>query len=108
MSYTIPKRLQYEEKIVFGLTFKQLFYLTVSSLLALGFMFFDFSEKIRYFLEWYRFKSAWLMEPSMEKFVGIEKITDGVVYVWNCEKPTTGRNASKKQEKLFSKKIGLS
>jgi conjugal transfer ATP-binding protein TraC len=37
MTYTIPRRLQYEEKIIFGLTFKQLIYLLIFGSLSLFF-----------------------------------------------------------------------
>ena len=112
MPYEIPQQLQYEEKIVFGLTFKQLVYalllilpalliflksnlnfyarLTIAVLLvgtAFLFMFFDFLAYIKNMVSWIKFRNAWLMEPKMIQFLGIEKIENGVVYVWKTKKP---------------------
>ena len=112
MPYEIPQKLQYEEKIVFGLTFKQIVYalflilpalliflksnlnfyvkLIIAVLLcslAFLFMFFDFSSYIRNMVAWHRFMEVTLMEPKMIQFLGIEKISKGVVYVWKTKKP---------------------
>ena len=112
MPYEIPQQLQYEEKIIFGLTFKQLFYVAVfivpaliiflktnlsiyiklligSNLIGLAclFMFFNFSTYLMNLVSWLKFREAWLMEPKMIQFLGIEKIENGVVYVWKGKKP---------------------
>lgn len=80
--YEIPQQLEYKEKIVFGLTFRQLAYALgfavfillifqtgvnfyvkfVFSMpfvcLAVGFMFFDLESKARDWIIWYRFKEV--------------------------------------------------
>ncbi len=106
MPYEIPQKLQYEEKIIFNLTFKQMLYLLIFGLpaliiflktnlnivakaiigsLLLGiaamFMFFNFSNKILDFLSWFNFREVWLMDKKMKDFLGIEKAEDGVFYV---------------------------
>ena len=78
--YEIPQQLEYKEKIVFELTFRQLAYAFGFSLfiliifrfninfavkfvlsmpfvcLAVGFMFFDLENNLRDWIIWYRFK----------------------------------------------------
>ena len=106
MAYEIPQQLQYEEKIIFGLTFKQLFYGVIFLLpslyifmktgfglyikLFLGtlligiaclFMFFGFEAYIRNMLSWLKFRKASHMDPKMIKFLGIKKIENGVIHV---------------------------
>lgn len=112
MPYEIPQQLQYEEKIMFGLTFKQLIYAAIfivpaliiflktnldiyikifiaTILIGLGslFMFFSFSSYLSELLTWFKFREIFLMEPKMIQFLGIEKIENGVVYVWKTKKP---------------------
>lgn len=106
MSYEIPQQLQYEEKIIFGLTFRQLFYAAlfvipcliiffktkidiyikvVISAILLGiaslFMFFGFSNYISNILNWTKFREMHITDPKMIQFLGISKIQNGVVYV---------------------------
>lgn len=117
MSYEIPQHLQYEEKIIFGLTFKQLIYaalfvipasiiffktdfgiyvrasiaailLGIASLL----MFFNFSSYMKDIISWIKFREAWLMDSKMIQFLGIEKIENGAIYVWKTKKPVEKRN----------------
>jgi len=112
MGYEIPQQLQYEEKIIFGLTFKQLMYAFIfilpalliflktslniyvkatiaSVLIGLGcmFMFFNLSSQIKNFIAWFRYREFFLMDECMIQFIGIEKIDEGVVYVWKTKKP---------------------
>ena len=112
MPYEIPQQLQYEEKIIFGLTFKQLMYAAIFILPALLiflktnlnmyvkisigmvlvgmgvlFMFFNLSSQIMNFVAWFRYREFFLMDESMIQFIGIEKIEEGVVYVWKGKKP---------------------
>jgi len=114
MPYEIPQQLQYEEKIIFGLTFKQLIYAAIFVIPALFiflktnldiyvksvigviligiatlFIFFDFFSNLRNFISWIKFREAWLLQPKMIQFLGIEKIDKGVVYVWKTKKPKT-------------------
>jgi len=80
--YEIPQQLEYKEKIVFGLTFGQLFYALIflplissllfkinasihirislaliPTLLAIGFMFFELSTHIKNWYIWFKFKN---------------------------------------------------
>jgi hypothetical protein len=93
--YEIPQQLEYKEKIIFGLTFSQLIYafiffpiafslffrlnasvyvrafLTlIPVLLAAGFMFFDFTNKIKDWVGWYKLRS--LKEFKIKNFFDIE------------------------------------
>jgi hypothetical protein len=128
MAYEIPQQLQYEEKIIFGLTFKQLIYAIIFGIPALFiffktgwnffirlgllvtlvcigclFMFFEFSSYMNDFLEWIRFREVWLMQDNMIQFIGIEKIEDGAIYVWKNKKPT--KRLSKEERRAISEKI---
>ena len=106
MSYEIPQQLRYEEKIIFGLTARQLGYASISfipalmlfvksnlgiviriilstSLICVGslFMFFDFSGYIGNFLAWFRFRNVSISDKKMIDFLGLEKVSGGVLYV---------------------------
>ena len=116
MSYEIPQQLQYEEKIIFGLTFRQLFYATlfVSPCLVIFFktkvdiyikaaitailfgiaslfMFFNFSSYLKNILNWVKFREMHIMEPKMVQFLGIEKIQNGVIYVSKTKKSSESK-----------------
>jgi len=94
--YEIPQQLEYKEKIVFGLTFGQLFYamlffplafylffklnarleirvfLTfIPVLLATGFMFFDLADKIKDGVGWFRLRK--LKGNEIDEFFDIKK-----------------------------------
>ena len=96
MPYEVPQQLQYEEKIIFGLNFKQLlnaiiffpvglmiffkgpFNIYVRIFLGLIpiiigglFMFFDLSNWISSVREWLKFREAFLMDPKMKHFLGL-------------------------------------
>ena len=96
MAYQIPQQLEYKEKIMFGLNFKQLAYAflfggislllfkkienltiaiiiaTLPSVLGLGFIFFNLEEKIK---NYYVFlKNRKINAEKLEKFLGINKI----------------------------------
>lgn len=116
MPYEIPQKLQYEEKIIFNLTFKQLIWallLILPALLiflksnltfylrllisvqlvgvALLFMFFNLTSYIKNLVLWLRFLNVWILEEKMIQFLGIEKIENGAVYVWKTKKPVKKR-----------------
>ncbi len=105
MSYEIPQKLQYEEKIIFGLTFKQLVYAliflmpalficmktnwhiaikgTIATLLiaiACLFMFFDFQSYLKNIFIWFKFREAFFMDKKMKEFIGVTKVENGVIY----------------------------
>ena len=104
--YEIPQKLQWEEKIIFGLTYKQLAYAVIFGtpaltifvktnwhmfakiiiavfLISIGslFMFFNLLGHLKNILHWIRFREAFLMDKKMKDFVGIERIENGIVYV---------------------------
>ena len=106
MPYEIPQQLQYEEKIIFGLTFKQLLFAilflgpaiiiffkthlniyvksafaAILAFIAILFMFFDISSYFRNMFHWMRFREVSIMDLKMIQFLGLEKIENGVVYV---------------------------
>jgi len=98
MTYEIPQQLEYKEKIIFGLTFRQLAYalgfgllaflcyrniaqfylkfilIIISCLAGAGFMFLNLEQYLknwRYFLS---FRQAKLLQKKMDNFIGIEKV----------------------------------
>ena len=116
MPYEIPQQLQYEEKIIFGLTFRQLFYAilflvpslfiffktridiyikAVLTAILLGiaslFMFFNLSSYLGNLIYWMKFREANLMDAKMIQFLGIEKIENGVIYVNKAKKPVANK-----------------
>ncbi len=103
MAYEIPQQLEYHEKIIFGLTFKQLAYLfgfgTLSALvyfklpmhlyikiflvlefavLAIGFMFFNLHHHLKGWITWIRNKK--LTGKKLESYINIEDIKDNLIY----------------------------
>ena len=111
MPYEIPQQLQYEEKIVFGLTFRQLIYALIFGLpailifikthleiylkvllgggligIACLFMFFNFSSYIRNMISWLKFREVSISQQKMFQFIGIKKIQNGNVYVSQTKK----------------------
>jgi hypothetical protein len=102
--YEIPQQLEYKEKIVFGLTFSQLFYamifLPVSfvfmfrlsgsiyvrgflamipATIAAGFMFFDLSTRIKDYVIWWKNKNL-EEEFKIKKFFDIKEIKDNFIF----------------------------
>ena len=105
MSYEIPQQLEYKEKIMFGLTFKQLAYallfgipslliflktnfsifikfLIIAILIGTSclFMFFDFFAYLKNLHSWLLFREFKITDKKMKSFIGVKKIKDGVVY----------------------------
>ncbi len=106
MTYQIPQQLEYKEKIMFGLTFKQIAYAVIFGLIALilykisplwqlgfilalfsciiaaGFMFFDFDARIKDYWFFFKFKEVILtkeLKDSFFSFLGIKKIEDNLI-----------------------------
>ena len=102
MTYQIPQQLEYKERIMFGLTFKQLAYGLLFGIIALvffkilpsglnfvlavlvscvgtGFMFFDFSMHIKNYWYYYKSRKISLNESELNAFIGIKKIEDSVI-----------------------------
>ena len=106
MAYDIPDKIQYKEKIVFGLTLKQLIYAvgfglaavfsfwlplsgdarfvppSVIALVGLGFIFLDL-EKAVFDRAVYLFgvREGGAMDKKVQDFIGIRKIENDVVYL---------------------------
>ncbi len=108
MVYEIPQELEYKEKIIFGLTFEQLSYAivfipisalifvktgisfvprTLISMFLLGlgfsFMFLNFSQTIKNYYNFLRFRQATTMSSKMVKFLGIKEIKDNKIILNN-------------------------
>ena len=109
MAYEIPQQLTYKEKIIFGLTFKQLGYalgfgMSILALLKFtdhsskwaiglllatictGFMFLGLWEHLRDWWAFLKFREAFLLHKSMSDYLEIEKIEDGAIHVKNNKK----------------------
>lgn len=103
MSYEIPQQLEYKEKIMFGLTFKQLGYLGLfapmililffkSSLhmaikipimaliagFAIGFIFLDLDKHLRNWYSWYMTKNITLTH-KLESFSQVKEIENDLI-----------------------------
>jgi len=101
--YEIPQQLEYKERIVFNLTFGQLFYAMIffpfafyfffrlnaglsvrifltfiPVSLAAGFMFFELADKIRDWVGWFKLRE--LKERKIDEFFGIKKIDDDLIH----------------------------
>src|SRR3989344_3086131 len=106
MTYQIPQQLQYKEKIMFGLTFKQLAYASIFgfiafvffkiipywqvgfvvalsfTLLGLGFIFFDFDARVKDYWYFFKFKEVILtkeLKKSFFDFLGIKDIIENCI-----------------------------
>ena len=105
MSYQIPQQLEYKEKIMFGLTMKQLAYaflfgsvgliiffktnlnlyvrgsmVSVLAVLAALFIFFDFSTFLKDFRKWLKFRKAAKGSAKLEKFIAIQDVKEDVIH----------------------------
>lgn len=102
MTYEIPQQLEYREKILFGLDFKQLAWLFLFSFIALivlkmpigfslqfimeiivsaiafGFIFLDLHSKIKSWISWYSFREIRL-KKNLKEFSGIKEIKDNMI-----------------------------
>ena len=103
MSYEIPQQLEYKEKIMFGLTFKQLAYLflfapqiliiffktsfslytkvaisLLPSSLAVGFMFLNLDYHIVSWMIWLKFRKT-KNQKKITQFIGVKEIKDNLI-----------------------------
>ncbi len=103
MAYEIPQQLEYKEKIVFGLTFRQLAYLFIFAplasfiafkthwfivlkiflctnigALAVGFIYLDLEKHVRNWIVWYRSKQLGKPEQFV-RFIPVESIKDNLI-----------------------------
>lgn len=101
--YEIPQQLEYKEKIVFGLTFKQLayafgffpiifflifklnaniyvrFFLALQpTLLAVSFIFFDLENYLKKWITWYKLKE--LNRDKIDQFFQIKRIDENFIF----------------------------
>jgi len=105
MAYQIPQKLEYKEKIMFGLTFKQLFYVFIFGLfilvsfrsgfneiikwaltlffvvIAIFFVFFDLNKILANLWVYLHFRKANLNEAKMRRYLGLKKVDNGVITV---------------------------
>ncbi len=103
MAYQIPQQLVYKEKIMFGLTFKQLLYAflfglisliifrkienitfgvifaSIPSVIGLGFIFFNLEEKIRDYYFYLKLRELKSEDIKLKKFFGIKDIKDNFI-----------------------------
>lgn len=104
MSYEIPQQLEYKEKIMFGLTFKQLAYafLFVGNsllilkatdysifgivlsifpcLLGIGFVYLNFDLLIKDYFIYYKSRKIIINEQDRNHFLGIENVKDNYIF----------------------------
>ena len=110
MSYEIPQQLEYKEKIIFGLTFKQLAYALVFTplliiiffktgwnlyvrafitallaCLACGFIFLDLGFHLRTWIGWFKLRKIDDKE-KLKAFIGIKEIKDNSIYTLDNRK----------------------
>lgn len=103
MAYEIPQQLQYKEKIIFGLDFRQLGYAllfgtisllilktgmhialkiilgTIPIALGAGFMFFKFDELTKNIITFLKFKEEFYPSPKLTKFTGVKEVKDNCI-----------------------------
>lgn len=103
MTYQIPQQLEYKEKIMFGLTFKQLAYafsfglldiiffkvlnnwitslifILVSSMIGICFIFFDLEKIIKDYFVFLRFKEINVEKKQLFAFLGIRSIKNNLI-----------------------------
>src|SRR3989338_8293902 len=104
MSYEIPQQLEYNEKIMFGLTFKQLAYAFLffggslliikvvglnvlgvmlaifPCLIGIGFVFLNFDSLIKDYFLYYKSRKIMLTEKSLNTFLGIKEIKENYIF----------------------------
>lgn len=103
MAYQIPQQLEYKERIMFGLTFKQLIYAlifgslsllffrkmnnfhaavifgTLSSLTGTAFMFLNLEEMIKNYFIFFKFRNLKKGDEKLKKFIGVKEIKKNVI-----------------------------
>ena len=103
MAYQIPQQLAYKEKIMFGLTFKQLLYAflfgsmsllifrkidnmsvgvilsSIPSIIGFGFVFFNLEEKLKDAYFYLSLRELNFDSPKLKKFFGIKEIKNNFI-----------------------------
>jgi len=110
MAYEIPQQLQYNEKIIFGLNFKQLAYLFLFAPLmlfiffktnwhiaikimliavllvdAVAFMFFNLDYHLKGWIVWYKFRKV-SNSAKINAFIGVKEVKDDIIYTLDNRK----------------------
>ena len=104
MAYEIPQQLEYKEKIMFGLDFKQLAYafgfsflsflcyktisipslkwilISIATLTGLSFMFLNLEQYIKDWKSFFNFREAFLMDQKLTDYIGVKKIENNLIY----------------------------
>lgn len=109
MAYDIPDKIQYKEKIAFGLTIRQLLYALVFVLIAFfafqfiylpgwfrfatpiivilagsPFIFFDWEKALKFRWAYYTgIREGGALDPRVQLFIGVRKIENDTVYLSN-------------------------
>ncbi|MBS3137286.1 ATP-binding protein [Candidatus Woesearchaeota archaeon] len=111
MSYEIPQQLEYQEKIIFGLTFSQLFYaiiffpIAIAILLKLPlelpyrvaialipsgigllFMFTKIPTLIKNIVKWLQWREFSINDEKMKKYLNLDKIETDIIHLRNKQK----------------------
>ena len=111
MTYEIPQQLEYQEKIIFGLTFSQLFYaiiffpIAIAVLLKLPlelpyrvaialipsgigllFMFTKIPTLIKNIIKWLQWREFSIKDKKMKKYLNLDKIETDIVYLKNKQR----------------------
>jgi conjugal transfer ATP-binding protein TraC len=104
MAYEIPQQLEYREKIMFGLDFRQLAYgftfgslsllayklpylplswtlMGCSTIAGASFMFLNLDQHMKDWKSFMSFREALFMTKKMKQFIGIEKIENRSIFV---------------------------
>nr|MBA4405300.1 hypothetical protein [Nanoarchaeum sp.] len=109
MTYEIPQELEYQEKIIFNLTFKQLFYLLIfspfiaialfqlpvglayrialaliPSSIACVFMFTNLPKRLFSWYKWMRIRK--ITDQKLRTFLGLDKVENDILYLKNNKK----------------------
>jgi hypothetical protein len=103
MTYQIPQQLEYKEKIMFGLTFKQLAYafsfgfvcviifkyigseylkyplIVLLATIAVCFMFFDLGSYIKNYYVFLKFQKVSKKDPKLQEFIGVKSIEKDLI-----------------------------
>lgn len=110
MAYQIPQQLEYREKIMFGLTFKQLVYalafglvcllifkkisnpiikytlMVLYSGLGMCFIFFDLESKIKNYKFYLKNRNLGLDNKKLKEFLGIKEIRENTIITYKNKK----------------------
>ncbi|MDP4012021.1 MAG: DUF87 domain-containing protein [Candidatus Nanoarchaeia archaeon] len=105
MSYEIPQQLEYKERIIFNLTFKQLAYAFFFAIaigliyklnldiyfrsfiaiiplgLAVSFMFFDLETRLKDWFLWFKFRGAKFNTKQLVDYLEVSKVDSNLIHI---------------------------